>query len=329
MKASTLQFSSFGGEVRTTSSGGLNYRVCPVCRSDKWKVYVNPQKGVWMCFAGMHYAGGKVVGVGVGAGEQDLNEMMSRLDSKPVPPEARPPIDLPISRPLEKYDYGILLERYHLRTPDKFLIRNMAMPEIGDDGQEFMEPRLLIPYYDAERQPIYFSARRKYDIGIRAGIQKYMNSTGQRALYVPFYSPYYTGDLMKSVLFITEGPFDAMRIVEEGCAAVALGGKNLPSSIRNDLLTIGAGYAIIIILLDTDAPNDAYELYIELLNLFPPTTIIRIGELPGAKDAASLKPDELRKAMLMLTKDSILDSTEGSTPESSICSRDAGIHSDG
>ena len=49
----------FGGE-RKPSGSQVNYRTCPACGSNGWKVYVNPDTGAWICFAGDCGAKGKV-----------------------------------------------------------------------------------------------------------------------------------------------------------------------------------------------------------------------------------------------------------------------------
>ncbi|MCP3654336.1 MAG: hypothetical protein GY766_05490, partial [Herbaspirillum sp.] len=51
--------SDFAGECKP-SGNNINYKHCPVCGSDEWKLYLDPTTGLYKCFAGRHNAGGKV-----------------------------------------------------------------------------------------------------------------------------------------------------------------------------------------------------------------------------------------------------------------------------
>lgn len=314
-KPTAIPLSAFIGESRVTSNGGVNYRTCPICRSDNWKVYADLRKMVWMCFAGDHSAGGKLIGQAEST-DETLLESMRQLDATGsfdlhIEEEENRSVSLPSLRgELESGDIIILRHRYHLRSPAVFGLTRGTETEKIEPGQYYMPvSRFYIPYYDDEGRVIYYSGRRIFD-GLYgdANVHKYRNCLGARRLYVPMNCPVVKNSRNRSngILFIVEGPFDAMRIVEEGFDAVALGGKLLPNSVKKDLLTISEKYDIIVVLLDLDASADAFNLWQTLGNIFPPTTQIRLGQLSG-KDAASLMPGVLIKELLELSKDTVLD----------------------
>jgi len=314
-KPTAIPLSAFTGESRVTSNGGTNYRTCPICRSDKWKVYVDTQKMVWMCFAGDHSAGGKVIGQAATT-DDTLLAAMRQVDAAgsfdlPIEEEENKSVSLPPLRgALDEGDRAILRHRYFMKCPDEFGLTRGSETEQPEGAQHYIPvSRFYIPYYDSEGRIIYYSGRRMFDhMYEKQNIHKYRNCPGARRLYVPMNAPALKGMTRRTaeILFIVEGPFDAMRIMEAGFDAVALGGKMLPSSLQKDLLTTAGRYGIIIVLLDLDASADAFDLWQGLGNIFPPTKQIRLGQLSG-KDAASLPPGQLMKELLELSKDTVMD----------------------
>lgn len=226
----------FHGPSRS-SGNQVCYRHCPVCGSDKWKVYVNPVTGAWYCFAGQHSGGGKV---DVGMGEHRGQEIRDLLDGKhqvarPEWPEVTLPTFHALSTGAERY-----LERRGLIGGAK----QFGLVEMADS------PRILIPYRGPNGRYVYWSSR---SYSVLADGPKYLAASGKHPLYVlPRWRAY-------EDLVLVEGAFDAMAVyLTTGRPVAALGGKSLPKYLEPDLMEMCTRK--LTIMLDGDALAGALGL---------------------------------------------------------------------
>lgn len=244
MRPSTL--ADFKGDC-SPSGGQINYTHCPVCGSDGKKVYVNPETGEWFCFAGGHHAGGKVdVGLDDASPGADLLRM---LEGEGQGAMVWSETDLPPFEPLSRSAARYLAAR----GLGEWEIKRLGLVEWTDQG------RILIPYF--QNGELIFWTSRRYSKVIGEG-PKYLSQPGKKPLYVP------SGDVRafrtwagSPSITLVEGVFDAIRVAQAGCPAVALGGKTLPGYHYKEFLTLARSYGIISIMLDEDALANALTIH--------------------------------------------------------------------
>lgn len=305
-KQPVLTLSSFSGESRLTGSDNLNFQNCPICGSTKWKVYVNTARGVWMCFAGDHSSGGKLIGP-AGSTEQDLFSALASLkDAAPDDESVVVRVDAPATIHPSQYLLDDIESNWHIKSAYVFGVR--AWYSDKEDANRIIQ-RHFIPFYSPDVQLIGYTGRLVYQ-HLHRDRPKYYNAGQKRVLYNPRNGPGVRAALGEiaypDTLFIVEGPFDAMRMAEAGYNVVALGGKTLPRSLQNSLLTECQEYGIITILLDLDACNEAFDLYLFLRDKLPPTSAVILGELPG-KDPCELSLDRLVDSIEHILKAGLTD----------------------
>lgn len=257
----------FTGDYRSSGSQ-INYQHCPVCGSDSWRTYLDPETGMWFCFVGHHNAGGKVDldldGDNLGA---SLLRMLAGRDGPLEWPEIELPPFHPLSRQAARY-----LDK---RGIDAAVAARLGMVEWEDNH------RILIPYFQ-DGDLVYWTSRR-YSTKLGQG-PKYWSQGGAKPLYRPF-----LGGAPSEKLVLVEGVFDAIAVERAGYHAVALGGKSLPKYHMKQLLTLAAGYGTIVVLLDEDALAKAIDLREDIqARLAQP---IRIVSPPSGMDAGDLTPD--------------------------------------
>lgn len=262
----TLQ--SFGGPVRSSGTQ-MNYKCCPVCGSESWKLYVDPSTGKWFCFAGAHYAGGCVdVGIPVDPGAALRDKLREPDSCRSHWPEVQMPDNIPLSRPARRYLEGRGM------THSVHLYRELAD-----------EARILIPYRGPGGTWIYWSGRA-YLPTVKG--PKYQGMSGRHPLYVlPRWNP-------APHVVLVEGAFDAAcvaQVVEDDTLVVALGGKSVPRYLMSDLMGLATG--AVTILLDADALDSALTLRQRLA----PFRITKLKTLPPGKDPADMELQRLREML--------------------------------
>ena len=225
----------------------LNYKLCPVCGHDEWKVYVNPETGWWFCHAGRHNAGGRIeIGLDPEHPGQDILDML-----KPPPTVAS---DVEVELP-EYEDLSDAALRYlKKRGIDWADASLMGMVEQAD------ELRIIIPFFKEGR--IVYWAARSYTM--MQGGPKYKNADMPRQLY---YLP--AGHGKPVPLVVVEGVFDSIRLRQTGFASVAIGGTTVPEHLQKELLTLAAGYGTICVMLDSTALDKALKLHSFLRERLP------------------------------------------------------------
>lgn len=237
------------GESRPSGSQ-LNFRICPSCNSTKWKVYLNPENGRWICF--------KCNAKGVASGySQTLTGVLDRLF--PVSSAYKTPeeIQLPEWEPLTKMARKYLSKR-GVKDPNTFGIVSLAD-----------SPRVLIPYLGPYGRIIYWTTRAYMD----DGKPKYLCAPGKHPLYV---LPGWTR--WEDEVLIVEGVFDAIAYFEAtGRPVVAIGGKTLPSYLVPSIDYLCAGDRRV--MLDSDAL--AYSVRLARL-LGGKVQTLPAGEDPGS-----------------------------------------------
>jgi len=255
----------FTGPSRA-SGNQLCYKNCPVCGSQSWKLYVNPQTGKWFCHAGSHGGGGCVdVGLPSDPGAALREKLRDPGKTETFWPEIEMPPFTKLSNAAQRY----LVGRGFAHSLDKFW-------EMKD------EARVLVPYFGPAGRLIYWNSRTYLpnDKG-----PKYKAAHGRHPLYVlPRWQP------AKHVVLV-EGVFDAMavqHVVDEDTGVVALGGKSMPRYLVPDLMRLATG--AITVMLDSDAQGAALKLRTQL-SLFRAVTI---KTLPPGTDPADTDPHELR-----------------------------------
>lgn len=263
--------SDFYGDVKPSGSQ-LNYKHCPVCGSDGYKLYLNPDTGAWFCFAGQHHAGGRVeVGADVdpnAEGKRILGLMDRDRDTLSVSE-----IDMPPFHALS----GRALRYMERRGFSEKICRRYGIVEWEDKF------RILIPYFDGQGRLVYWNSRL-YSENLGDG-PKYIAAPGKHPLYIP--AP--RREASRAV--IVEGALDALAVAEADpdVRAIALGGKSLPKYLRRALTEATKG-AILIVGLDPDALAEALRLRDRIGG--------RILDLPA--DPAEMwatDPDGLRKIL--------------------------------
>jgi len=283
MKPKTLE--DFGGDFRP-SGEQLNYRHCPVCGSDSWKLYVNPSTGAWFCHAGEHGAGGKVeVGADLHASRESaiLLNMLDGPRRTEVVEVDMPPFGA-LSRSARRY--------LHRRGLDDEEIARLGIVEWED------EYRVLIPYFDGQGQLIYWNSRR-YSDNLGDG-PKYKAAPGKHPLYLP-------ERRHTDVVVLVEGVFDALAVNRHTPhQAIALGGKFLPQYLRKPLRdeissAILSLEGVVVVALDGDATGDS----LSLVNKMPavPRTSVRLVQFDQGEDPASVSPARLQEVLNVRTQD--------------------------
>lgn len=255
----------------------LNFQHCPVCGSDEKKVYVNPEDGTWFCFAGSHHAGGKVdVGLDDASPGADLLRQLERL----VPDEVIwSETEMPPWEPLSRSAIRYLLNR--MIGPED--ARCLGLVEWTDQG------RILVPYFSGGE--LIFWTGRRYSKAYGEG-PKYMSQPGKKPLYFPVGAAVESWFDFNSVTLV-EGVFDAIRVTQAGCPAVALGGKSLPSYHYKEFLTFAEPYGIINVMLDEDALGDALKIQ----DTLSARTDAEVRIIPIEGDPADMPKHEIRRLL--------------------------------
>ena len=269
MKVRSL--SDFRGPFRP-SGDQLNYQICPVCGTDKWKVYVDPETGKWICFAGGCGAKGQVdVGLesnGQAAGQQIL-DWLTADDPLPTWEEIELPPWHALTRAAKRY-----LKK---RNVPAHVAQSLGIVEWEDKF------RILFPYFDAEGNLIYWNSRR-YSERLGDG-PKYLTAPGKHPLY-------WLERRASRKLVIVEGVMDAIMVRQAGFGAVALGGKSLPRYLELCLLTGASGYETIDVMLDPDALDAALRLRSKLSD----RADIRVVPLEST-DPGDMSPEEIKEIL--------------------------------
>ena len=259
--------SDFTGTCKS-SGEHLNFKVCPVCGHDEFKVYVHPVTGWWFCFAGRHNRGGRIE-VELPANERGA--YLLELLKAEIPTVEWGEVELPLWEPLSKSALRYLCGR----DIDEAYARRLGLVEWVDHY------RVLVPYFGPSGELIFWTSRR-YSKNIGEG-PKYLAAPGTKPLYVLH--------VESDQLVLVEGVFDAMAVNRAGFAAVALHGKSLPRYLVKYLLTAAENYAIISIMLDTDALGAAFRARNQLLS----QRAVNICAYPPGRDPAEMQPDEIRE----------------------------------
>ena len=273
-----------GGDWRLSGSQ-LNYRRCPECDSQNWKLYVDPASGLWHCFR--CDAGGRV------EVPRDADVMRARLLARPSTrvewgPAAMPPnVSIGASAEMflwEKYGMsGEMVKLYGL--VEGYLVPGFPpMPYVG---------RVLIPYCDRLGEVVYFSGRSY--VGAEP---KYRNMPGRHPLYVP---GWIAGDAflraeLPGGLVLVEGAFDAIKVhiaAGSDVDVVALGGKSLPRYLLHELLKLRPRR--VRVALDSDAFAATIKLRAQLA---PFVDQVDVVQLPEGEDPGSMSFEAIREALL-------------------------------
>lgn len=267
---------------RKQSGQQWNFRDCPVCGSATWKVYVNPDTGKWICFAGICGARGQVRTF------TSAETLRDRLFTRGRGVVRFPAMDLPENRALGEAAERMVRLRYHIGQPHLYLLTE----GVGD-----WEGRILIPYAEKDGTIVYFSGRSVYSDG---PLPKYKGAGGKHPLYIPQFVRKHDWpmmlDLQRTVVLV-EGAFDAMSLhARMRVDAVALGGKTLAAHLVPHLKEYVGGRRILI-MLDPDALSNAIALKHRLDGLFPKSEV-RILQLPGGTDPASASDGVLGGVLL-------------------------------
>ena len=256
----------FCGPVRQ-SGDQLNYKLCPVCGSDSWKVYLDPSSGRWMCFAGQHGAGGRV---DMGLPVDDPGAVMEHMVRTQQTGEYDPPeIALP-----EWEGLGMVEANYMQQ-------RGMTVAQALKHGivKRMGSPRVLIPVYQ-DGKLVYWTSRLTVP-------ENHPAADGPKYLSAPVRHPLAVYGEGTECLYVVEGIFDAIAFAETdaGCTAVALLGKTLPNYLRKNFLTLARKYGTIYIVLDSDAPYHAFKLQ---RTLEPLVDEVQVLTMPKGDDPADL-----------------------------------------
>ncbi|KPJ97086.1 MAG: hypothetical protein AMJ55_00265 [Gammaproteobacteria bacterium SG8_15] len=258
----------FIGPTRTSGTQ-INFQFCPVCGSDKWKVYVDPVSGRWYCFAGGHSGGGRVE-VGLpqeGVGRQILEQLNgnSRGESRTEWPEIQLPPFMELSSRAVRY--------LRARGLSDETIRFAKLVE-WDHPDKL---RVLFPFFGPEKQIIYWSSRTYSSLDQSP---KYLTAPGKHPFYV---LPEWRQEKERVVV---EGVMDALAVYQwTRLPVLALCGKSLPRYLEaafTSLITESAR-----LLLDGDALRSSLRLRTRLSS----RRDIRITPLPVGQDPADLGPE--------------------------------------
>lgn len=262
----------FSGEYRVVGDE-MNYRECPVCSSNKWKLYVNSLTGLWHCFAGSHGAGGVVE---VGAFTQEAKQELLRLLDGAAPRTYDwPEVELPPWKPLSDEAQAYLCNRGVQRSTCGALgIREMSI-----------SPRILVPYTGPRGRLIHWTGRAYQETA--SGVSKYMNARGAKP---PFVLPRW-GVLEEAVL--VEGPFDAIAVWQAtGIPTIALGGKTMSRAVEQNIRSLVKGR--VWVFLDGDAQVAAVRIKEQLMDKYTCSLVM----LDGRVDPADLEPAEIRERVV-------------------------------
>lgn len=277
--------SDFPGDCRP-SGDQIRFKHCPVCGSDRWKVYVDPVKGKWVCFAGKHPVNpnGGPGGGNLEIARDDDAPGQHIFDARQGPPEVEwAEIELPDWVPLS---FGAR----------KYLENRRISPQIAKilglvewEGKY----RILYPYFDQSGQLVYWNSRR-YHPELGEG-PKYLTAPGKHPLYITPYLDIETEHTYNSAV-IVEGVHDAIAVELAGYPAIALGGKTLPRYLRKYLLTSVANCGIIYVMLDRDALKNALHLR-DFLASQPGIKEVRVRVPLSGCDPGDMAPEEIRKVL--------------------------------
>lgn len=216
------------------------YQVCPECGNQKWKVYMNPDTGAWICFRCDARGKAKVDITATSL----LDKLKPRVQHEW--PEVRLPEWTKLSRTGRKYlrDRGI-------HRPEDF-----GIVELKDST------RVLIPYRGPQGKVIYWATRSFID----DGLPKYVTATGRKPLYV---LPDWTAG---RPTVLVEGVVDAIvHYIATGISTIALGGKSVARYNRASVNSLAGEDAVV--MLDSDATAQAVKIAREFnmkLKLLPP-----------------------------------------------------------
>ena len=241
MKPQSL--SDFHGECR--SSGNQLVYNCPEC-DGKFKLYINPDTGLYCCFkCGLK---GKVEMGGAADVNEAGREIMGLMVGQPGYTQGE--VELPPFHALSPR-----AERYMMRRGITLeTVKKLGIVEWED------KYRILFPYWDDQGQLVYWNGRSFSD-QLAQG-PKYIAAPGKHPLYV--LEPE-TPCFMEAPTVIVEGVFDAIAVhlAAPNLRAVALGGKSLPRYLR-PALTKAVGRGSIRIGLDPDALAAAFTLHTQI-----------------------------------------------------------------
>ena len=280
MKPQTLD--DFTGESRVAGDQ-IQFRRCPVCGDERWKTYVHPESGMWICFTGACGASGKVEVT------RDVETLASVLR-----PQASPywawdrwaEVDLPNNQ------HCLLTnsEQWLAQRGVSVKVRNSLKLVSGRFHDSDWYNKIIIPFYDPKGRIIYWSARQfEGDPGPR----KYLNCPNvKHPLYVPNYATH-SGRVYEyaNPLVVVEGPFDAIACYQAGYFTAALGGTTLPRHLKKILLDMARSQ--VVIFLDHDALTKAVKLAKNL----EAHADVRIVRPPRGKDPGDLNPNEIKELL--------------------------------
>jgi len=272
--------------VSRQSGGQINFQDCPVCGSDGWKMYVDPETGKWFCHAGGHGGGGQIEIGQPSHVSQVQKGLLDMLDpQRHVATVKWPEVIMPPFHKLSHQAHTYLTAR----GVSDHMIKTMGIVE------EYDRYRVLVPYFDDEGKLVYYAGRR-YSNHLGNG-PKYMTSYGKHPLYVP------RRRVLNLKIVLVEGMFDAIAVAQHTeCMAVAMGGKSLPKYLRKDLTNLVKTVKLevgmkptLYIALDSDAAVTALTMPDRLPPM--PVRMLRVVLISNGHDPASLPPEELRSAL--------------------------------
>lgn len=267
----------FHGDCKPSGTQ-IAYKFCPVCGDDRYKTFVNPDNGKWICFSGACGARG-VVDMGMAAepraAGQDILDAMRR--DWPPAPELVEEIDLP---PFHELTFAA--RKYLTRRGiDEESTRRLGLVEWEDKS------RILIPFFSKEGALIYWTSRRYSD---RLG-------QGPKYLTAPGKHPLFTREGSSTILAIVEGVFDAIAVERAGYSAVALGGKSLPTYLVRNLLTLAGRHDTIVVALDSDALDASLRIRAQLSDRMA----VKIVTPPTGRDPGDMEPGEIQEMLCTKT----------------------------
>jgi len=243
-----------------------NYRTCPMCANDKWKLYLDPSSGRWICF--VCNASGKVQTY------SDPSQLRKRLFTAKKGVLKFSPMDMPEFQPLSKETIAFIEQRWKVGTPEQFMLVRGA--------EQSVENRIVIPYLDNASNVIYWNARAVPGL-YRA--PKYLGAPGPHPLYVPEWDRGRPAGIGPTV--VVEGAFDAMSVYSRtNYPCVALGGKVLPKHLEPHMKELLQDVAEVVVLLDREAVKDALKLRHRLAGLLPKAKV-RVVICPGDDPATT------------------------------------------
>jgi len=267
----------FEGEWRL-SGEQINFKYCPACGNQNFKVYVSQETGAWICFR-CDARGCVETGV-------DLTAIRRRLMTRyKFEVETWKPIESWPGRALKYSDFG---------EPMCMASQFLSMKYGIDGGLVHIygllrdENRVVIPYTDRFGDVIYYSGRA-FD-----GAQpKYKHMEGKHPLYVPDWVTAHAPHATFNDVVLVEGVFDAIKAhAATGLHVVALGGKSMARYLLHNILALQPRN--IKIALDSDATAAAIKLRNILVPFVDSVQIIR---LPDGQDPGNMEFEELREEL--------------------------------